>query len=1032
MNDFNTWLEQFAGEDSEAGQFVRQVRGMPDWPADERSRQHDYVQFTFRPPWGDERQTAAEPLTSLWNRYTSERLGPVAVPSGLRGDARDLAVALEDGGPAEVTDLCRRAVLLPEERRLILARALQVIRVHDAADFGWDRAKGMGARLRRMCTVAIAWHPDAAEAARLRTYTRLDDDTVVDLVATRGPGWLAEFARAPYQSYGVVRQLAGRLGVAVEPTPRIACGCLEDHVGRRADAKEKAAVTARRLREDPLAAAFLPSLPDALPDLRHDLDDAAARIIAAAVDEGIVERRSVIAAVAETLRANDDGLRMTGYVRLMERLAPTEEEFAPYLDLWTRASVRVEGMPGKLLGHAVTALARQDRLPEGQVAEWVRVLRDGPATVAKNAVTSLGVLADDRRHLTDEDVADVLAVAVDGGGVKAAAAVKCVQAYLDAGRLTEKQLADWAASVLFRPERTVVNAALQLLERALRADPDLAGVLVPELTAAFAHPSADTRQRALTVIGAYRDRLDEEARALVAEAAGQLPAALREQAAELLGEPPAPEARPIGAPYVEHLPAPAPASTLPPPMEDAQEVAAELNAVLSARTPEPIAVERVLDGLVRLAHRNRQALAEAVHPVLHAHDYRVQSEDGRVEVSLVAMAVAGRTDAALLDGTAGHVPHDGCGHRVFGSVITARIVEAARRTEAGEAPPFLLATPSLSTGELEPRVLLERLRAYQRLGVRVGEADFDQALFRLGADPGVPPSAADALGTPEGRRLARWMTDGRFPAPVGEQTTLPPPTYPDDPEAAHRCPRCRLIRVGTASAGDRLKGFGPAFRVVGDAYAAQQDDCSWAAHEQSWRRAFPQWLAVLPGHPEAVVTRTLAAFAEGAECDRPCAAVHLPAVAEAPGPAGPAVYLALAYGMGAAGMPERTATADALLQLLGREALDTGRLGRTVAELIGIDALKLNRIADTLRPVASQAPASVYAILAAVLPPVLPADGGSGRAGLAGLLALAAECAQSAPGRPPIAGLSALAARRSGSLLVRTARMLLDSVETAH
>ncbi|MEU8934358.1 hypothetical protein AB0D30_31290 [Streptomyces sp. NPDC048409] len=49
-------------------------------------------------------------------------------------------------------------------------------------------------------------------------------------------------------------------------------------------------------------------------------------------------------------------------------------------------------------------------------------------------------------------------------------------------------------------------------------------------------------------------------------------------------------------------------------------------------------------------------------------------------------------------------------------------------------------------------------------------------------------------------------------------------------------------------------------------------------------------------------------------------------------------------------------------------------------ELIGIDALKPKRIAQTLRLAASAAPAGVHAVLAVVLPPILPQGAGAGAA----------------------------------------------------
>ncbi|MFC8093420.1 DUF6493 family protein [Streptomyces sp. NPDC057301] len=975
MNDFNTWLAQFADEDSAAGEFVRQVSAMPDWPDGPDTSHRDYVRFTFRPPWGSELRTSTEPLQSLWTRYISERVGPVAVPSELLGAARTLAVALERGSSDEVRKLCRETRLEPDQRDLLLSRALQVHRVWESHTLGrHETDKDRLGRIARMRMFAMAWHPDPGQAVGFVQYSGLDDDAVVDMVEFRDPSWLAGFGHAAGLSSGLVKQFCHRL----------------------------------------------------------------------------------------------------------EHLAPTEAEFSPLLEIWAGASTHVPGMNKKLLSRTVTALARLDRLPAGQVKRWTRALHEEHTAVAANAVTALTTLAGEPSHLTGEQVADVLRVVTDGPSGKATVAVACVAAFWDAGLLSDQQVTEWAGHVLFRPERTVANAVVRLLGQALRADPSRADALLPALAGAFAHPAADTQEKALALIAEHHERLGEEARARVARATGQLPAPVRRQAIALLElpgeEPDRPEEHSeVALPHVDLLPEPAPAGPVEPPLRDAQEVAVELGAVLSARIPQPLAVERVLDGLVRLALSDRPALAEALQPVLRPYENR-QRDEGHlrevvlVEVFLLALAVAGRAAPDLHIGSDRDQWHKECGHRVFDSVITARLVEVAQRIEAGEALPFLLATPTLSTGEIEPRVLLERLHEYRRRGVRVGAADFDQALFRLRPDPGIPHTPAEELGTPEGHRLARWMADGLFPAPPSEQAVILPFTYPDDPGAASGYPtgwnlkaleraaeeyvtelrrqgtvgppppwappgagpgtwwefEPGLIRIGAAGVMGRLDGFSPAFRAVGEAYRARQNHCAWAFELQAWRRTFPLWLAVVPGHPDVVVTRTLTSFAEGAERDRSSAAVHLPAVAEAAGPAGPAVHLALAYGMGAAKMAERTAAADALLCLSGRSELDTGRLGGMLAELINIDALKPKRVAQTLRSAASVAPAGVHAVLAAALPLVLPQDAGPARAGLAELLALAVDCAEAAPGRPPITGVPAIAARGGTSLLVRTARRLLN------
>ncbi|MEU0896684.1 hypothetical protein [Streptomyces massasporeus] len=105
---------------------------------------------------------------------------------------------------------------------------------------------------------------------------------------------------------------------------------------------------------------------------------------------------------------------------------------------------------------------------------------------------------------------------------------------------------------------------------------------------------------------------------------------------------------------------------------------------------------------------------------------------------------------------------------------------------------------------------------------------------------------------------------------------------------------------------------------------------------------------VLPRHREIVAARTLTAFAEGAEASRRSAAVHLPAPAGAEGPAGAAVRLALAHGLGAHRPAERVA-ADVFLTLTARQNLDEEQFGRDLAALLtGSGCLKVSRVVESL------------------------------------------------------------------------------------
>ncbi|MEK8144933.1 DUF6493 family protein [Streptomyces sp. M10(2022)] len=65
--------------------------------------------------------------------------------------------------------------------------------------------------------------------------------------------------------------------------------------------------------------------------------------------------------------------------------------------------------------------------------------------------------------------------------------------------------------------------------------------------------------------------------------------------------------------------------------------------------------------------------------------------------------------------------------------------------------PFLLATPTWTTGTIDPSELAARLAAYEDSGTEPGPADLDQALLRLDREvPLEARAAADRLTSPAG------------------------------------------------------------------------------------------------------------------------------------------------------------------------------------------------------------------------------------------------------------------------------------------
>nr|WP_128377051.1 DUF6493 family protein [Streptomyces cavernae] len=212
--------------------------------------------------------------------------------------------------------------------------------------------------------------------------------------------------------------------------------------------------------------------------------------------------------------------------------------------------------------------------------------------------------------------------------------------------------------------------------------------------------------------------------------------------------------------------------------------------------------------------------------------------------------------------------------------------------------PFLLATPTWSTGSLEPEELVARLTEYRRLGARPGEADFTQALLRVCRDDRARAAEAAvraaALGTAEGARLARWLT--------AEE--------PEHPTVRRRTQDAAMaLELGEAP--EFRTDLPVRFRGIGGPVAPFQIHHYHCEHWHSTGRE--HWLAVLPGRRELVAARLLIDLASKSRWDGPNNGIPLALLAESDGEAGEAVHLCLAYGLCARHQEDRLPAVDALL-----------------------------------------------------------------------------------------------------------------------
>lgn len=595
--------------------------------------------------------------------------------------------------------------------------------------------------------------------------------------------------------------------------------------------------------------------------------------------------------------------------------------------------------------------------------------------------------------------ADWMGMAADAASTVAGHAQDVLARLAGAGDLSARELAEMSASVLFRTEKKLVRAQLVLLGKALRrGGPDTAAQLLPAVAEAFGHEDSEVQERALKLVRRHLPAVGEGTRTELAEAAALLGPAHRAAAAELFGGALPPETWEAG-PYEEILP-PAPRPQRVAPSAGSLPELVEDLAALLVSDADVVGVERALDGLVRYAHRDGDALREALLPLAtglwwYKRDTDLMRHLGPLDT--VVGAVVGKVTTGHLYAALRTQPVHSCVHQALDRVLQARVREVALSVLKGPVP-FLLATPTWHTGALDAGELVERLTAYRRLGVRPGELDFAQALLRVRrSGPGAAEAAGAAagLGTPEGERLAEWLTS---PEPVAPALRTVAGAEDPDGDGHTSWGRALLRRVVRAPRAHRVieRDFPPAFHWLGRARTAIDKNCyhwgGWEAH----------WTAVLPEDRETLAAWLLPIATSAAE-DLRGGARSLTQLVEAGGEAGPALHLALATGLGARHVEDRLAAVDALLVLAARGELDAARLGRDLAELVRLGTVKPNRLADSVRTAAATgAYATTWAVLGSALPGLFP-DGEPVR-GLGEILGVAADCVERCGAAPHATG----------------------------
>ncbi|MBE1491372.1 DUF6493 family protein [Plantactinospora soyae] len=647
------------------------------------------------------------------------------------------------------------------------------------------------------------------------------------------------------------------------------------------------------------------------------------------------------------------------------------------------------------LPQALARLAAEERLDRRLLLDGCldRLLRGDRPAALRPFVVLHDLIEPTPTERTDR-CTDYLRLLADAPGPVASMAQKALRGLTD---VEFDAVLDASRAVLVRPEKALVRGQLGWLDQLARQRRDR----VPEVAAVLAemveHPAVELRDRAVALAAKH----------------GVVPASVA-----------------VVVHAGDDLPAPPPPAAAPPPITDPDELAEEVAALLGTRfTALPL--ERILDGVVRLAGTDQSRLARALTPVLDRN--RQQPEEHRWDPSCLhgQLSKLLRASVAPAETSALRSWWNGLLAAARQSQVTDPRVAPAQRllrvrfaeigTQVGQTRyPSLLAAPTQASGALDPAVLHDRLAV---LGDRLPwRWDLTQALLRL--PPGVDEVSADraaALGTPGGRRLAAWLRSGGLPRPRAQTVTVRfrrTTSY----RTGHLGPATERVQVELSppeAAPARAERFDDPLGLLDGRVVRLENHCA------NWS---PLWPAVLPGYRELVAAYALTDVSSAADLDVQGGASVLPLLAECTGAGGVALDLALAYGLGARHRSDRVAAVDALLLLAAAGDLDAATVGRQVGELGAGGVLTLTRCVEPLRDLAmAGARLSAWRLLAAALPALLAAP--KPPRGTPDLLTLAAETATATGVRIEVPGLAEVIARRGSSRLVTEARRLAAALD---
>ncbi|MGN6131551.1 MAG: DUF6493 family protein [Nocardioidaceae bacterium] len=671
---------------------------------------------------------------------------------------------------------------------------------------------------------------------------------------------------------------------------------------------------------------------------------------------------------------------------------------------------RVARDPERTWEGTIATLTRTGELDRGEILETVLGLL---LAGGKREHVAWALALHDRLQPDREEVADrartYLRLLADGPGPVATAAQRALREVDAEGRLELDALLETSRAVLHRREKGLVTAQLRWLAQVARRCPDRSADVAESVAAAFGHEKPELQERALAIVTGLLPGLGEESRARLGAAAEDLAPVVRLKAGDLL--PPEPVDLPAGPPVLTG--APVPAAPAPAAVRDATQLAEVVAA--AHESPDPMLLERVLDGTARLANADRATFARALAP-LRERVFATPADrpwfwlPHLLLVNVLRFRPRRRSLLGRFSAPPYRLPSPEGPH----TLTMRRVGEVVAQVYDGQAR-ALLALPTAVSGHVDAAALVHRCAELEERGEQPWPVDLEQALLRLPrkADPAAVAAAA-TLHSPAGRAVHTRLVQGPPADPVLTVVTG---------RARHPRPRWgngdteRDVVLAALPPGGWPAGFGielaHPLAVAGLAH--------WGEPVADCRML----LLSLPSHREVAAAFALA-HATAVRTRLPADPREtLAALPVAEGPAGPAVHLLVGYAACAPDAVGRTVAVDAMLALADRGALDGEQLARALTALGETGDAIPGRLAQTLGDVArASRPGAtlVHATLSALVPPLL-----AGRTrGTHALLAVGAEAALASGARGTVEGLDTVADSGGSSRLVAEARRWRD------